>query len=181
MWWFQWKKHKSERFRWFLTFSSQILALFEISALCFFTKYNNFLPALCWFLVKNLANFVSLHWKLDNPHCHCQGCQDLEFLFRCFLTFSSQILSLFEISALCFFTKYNNFLPALCMSVKNLANFVSLLWKLDNSNCHSQDLEFWWMWRKNSFSCRKFGVNKVISCQLAKKSYKFLSWLGTSV
>ena len=24
----------------------------------------------CWFLVKNLCNFVPLIWKLDNPYCH---------------------------------------------------------------------------------------------------------------
>ena len=34
-------------------------------------KYNNFLQA-CWFLAKNLANIVSLPWKLDNPNCHNQ-------------------------------------------------------------------------------------------------------------
>ena len=34
-----------------------------------FKKYNNFLWRY-WFLVKNLSDFVSLHWKLDNPYYH---------------------------------------------------------------------------------------------------------------
>ena len=34
-----------------------------------FSKFNNFLW-LCWFLGKNLCNFVPPAWKLDNPYCH---------------------------------------------------------------------------------------------------------------
>ena len=33
------------------------------------SKFNNFL-CVCWFLVKNLSNFVSLPWKLHNRYCH---------------------------------------------------------------------------------------------------------------
>ena len=32
-----------------------------------FTKYNDFLWGY-WFLPKNLSNFLSLHWKLNNPY-----------------------------------------------------------------------------------------------------------------
>ena len=32
-------------------------------------KLNNFLWV-CWFLSKNLSNFVSPIWKLQNPYCH---------------------------------------------------------------------------------------------------------------
>ena len=34
-----------------------------------FSKFNNFLWV-CWFLGKNLSNFVPLVWKLHNPYCH---------------------------------------------------------------------------------------------------------------
>ena len=34
-----------------------------------FSKLNNFLWV-CWFLGKNLSNFVSPAWKLDNLYCH---------------------------------------------------------------------------------------------------------------
>ena len=36
---------------------------------CQFTKYNNFL-SVCWFLAKNLTNFVFLPRKLDNSYYH---------------------------------------------------------------------------------------------------------------
>ena len=32
-------------------------------------KFNNFVWV-CWFLVKNLINFVPPIWKLHNPYCH---------------------------------------------------------------------------------------------------------------
>ena len=35
-------------------------------------KFNNFLWV-CWFLDKNLSNFVSPVWKLHNPYCHILG------------------------------------------------------------------------------------------------------------
>ena len=66
-------KRKMERFQWFLTwktdFESQILALFDNSPLHQFAKLNNFL-LVCWFLVINLSNLVSLPWNLDNPYYH---------------------------------------------------------------------------------------------------------------
>ena len=34
-----------------------------------FSKFNNFLWV-CWFLDKNLSNFVPPVWKLHNPYCH---------------------------------------------------------------------------------------------------------------
>ena len=34
-----------------------------------FSKFNNFLWV-CWFLGKNLSNFVPLVWKLHNGYCH---------------------------------------------------------------------------------------------------------------
>ena len=64
-----WKNWK--RFRWFLTykidFESQILALFDTSPLTQFSKFNNFLWV-CWLLGKNLSNFVSPAWNLNNPY-----------------------------------------------------------------------------------------------------------------
>ena len=50
-------------------FESQILALFYSSALIQNSKFNSFL-LVCWFLGKNLSNFVSPVWKLHNPYCH---------------------------------------------------------------------------------------------------------------
>jgi hypothetical protein len=52
-----------------ITFESQILALFDISLLRQFSKFNNFLWV-CWFLDKTLSNFVSHVWKLHNTYCH---------------------------------------------------------------------------------------------------------------
>ena len=34
-----------------------------------FSKFNNCLWV-CWFLGKNISNFVPLIWKLHNPYCH---------------------------------------------------------------------------------------------------------------
>ena len=62
-----------ERFGWFLTekidFESQVLALFDSLPLIQNSKFNNFLWV-CWFLGKNLSNFVPPVWKLHNPYCH---------------------------------------------------------------------------------------------------------------
>ena len=62
-----------ETFGWFLTykidFESQILVLFDSSPLTQFLKFNNFLWV-CWFLGKNLSNFVPPNWKLYNPYYH---------------------------------------------------------------------------------------------------------------
>ena len=47
------------------------MALFDTSPSLKFSKLNNFLWA-CWFLGKNLSNFVSPLWKLNNPYCHSE-------------------------------------------------------------------------------------------------------------
>ena len=44
-------------------------ALFDTSPLIQFSKFNNFLWV-CWFLRKNLSNFVPPVWKLHNPYYH---------------------------------------------------------------------------------------------------------------
>ena len=43
--------------------------IFDTSPLHQFSKFNNFLWV-CWFLVKNLSNFVPPAWKRDNPYYH---------------------------------------------------------------------------------------------------------------
>ena len=43
--------------------------IFDSSPLHQFSKFNHFLWV-CWFLGKNLSNFVSHAWKLDNQYCH---------------------------------------------------------------------------------------------------------------
>ena len=45
------------------------LLIFDTSPLTQFSKFNNFLWV-CWFLGKNLSNFVPPFWKLHNPYCH---------------------------------------------------------------------------------------------------------------
>ena len=47
---------------------SQILALFDRSALFDNSQKKN--PYCTFFLSKNLLNFASLSWKLENPNCH---------------------------------------------------------------------------------------------------------------
>ena len=42
---------------------------FDTSPLHQFSKSNNSL-LICWFLGKNVSNFVSPAWKLDNPYYH---------------------------------------------------------------------------------------------------------------
>ena len=67
---------KKKKIKGFLTlkieFDSQILALLDTSLLHQFSKFNNFLWV-CWFLDKNLSNFVTPNWKLDNLYYHTQG------------------------------------------------------------------------------------------------------------
>ena len=46
-------------------------ALFDTFSLTQFSKFNNCLWV-CWFLGKNLSNFVPPVWKLHNPYCHSQ-------------------------------------------------------------------------------------------------------------
>ena len=48
---------------------SQILALFDSSPLIPNKKFNKFFWV-CWFLGKNLSNFVPSVWKFHNPYCH---------------------------------------------------------------------------------------------------------------
>ena len=43
--------------------------IFKTSPLTQFPKFDNFLWV-CWFLGKNLSNFVPPVWKLHNPYCH---------------------------------------------------------------------------------------------------------------
>ena len=43
--------------------------IFDTSPLTQFSKINNFLWV-CWFLAKNLSNFLPLSLKLDNPNYH---------------------------------------------------------------------------------------------------------------
>ena len=43
--------------------------IFDSSPVHQFSKFNNFLWA-CWFLGKNISNFVSLDLKLHNRYCH---------------------------------------------------------------------------------------------------------------
>ena len=54
---------------WKIDFESQILVLFDISPKTQFSKFNYFLWV-CWFLGKNLSNFVPPVWKLHNLYCH---------------------------------------------------------------------------------------------------------------
>ena len=46
-----------------------IFASYWGSPLVQFSKFKIFLWV-CWFLCKNLSNFVSLPWKFHNPYCH---------------------------------------------------------------------------------------------------------------
>ena len=43
--------------------------IFDTSPLTQFSKFHNFLWV-CWFLGKNISNFVPTVWKLHNPYCH---------------------------------------------------------------------------------------------------------------
>ena len=54
------------------------MALFDTSPLTQFSKFNHFLWV-CWFLGKNLSNFVSPIWKLHNPYCHSE---DITFAWK---------------------------------------------------------------------------------------------------
>ena len=52
-----------------------------------FSKLNNFLWV-CWFLGKNVSNFVPPIWKLNNPYCHTvYGPMYLyiHFIYFCFI------------------------------------------------------------------------------------------------
>ena len=47
----------------------KLCPIFDTSLLHQFSKFNNFLWV-CWFLGKNLSNFVPPAWKLNNPYYH---------------------------------------------------------------------------------------------------------------
>ena len=47
--------------------------ILDTSPLTQFSNINNFLWV-CWFLGKNLSNFVSPVWKLHTPYCHITLC-----------------------------------------------------------------------------------------------------------
>ena len=51
------------------TLKTVIFASYWGSPLVQFSKFKKFLWV-CWFLCKNLSNFVSLPWKFHNPYCH---------------------------------------------------------------------------------------------------------------
>ena len=56
-------------------------ALFDTSPLVQFSKFKNFLWV-CWFLGKNLSNFVPPVWKLHNPYCHTVHIDKLEYICK---------------------------------------------------------------------------------------------------
>jgi hypothetical protein len=64
------------------------IALFDAYPLTQFSKFNNFIWV-CWFLGKNLSNFVPPVWKLNNPYCHIHHCAMSAFQ----LVFSAHCLS----------------------------------------------------------------------------------------
>ena len=52
-----------------------------------FSKFDNFLWV-CWFLGKNLSNFISPVWKLHNLYCHkCTEEQFTSFLYGKFTNY----------------------------------------------------------------------------------------------
>ena len=63
------EEKKSLIFSIWIDFESQILVLFNWLALCLFTKYNDLL-LLCWFLAKDISDFVFLFWKLVDRYWH---------------------------------------------------------------------------------------------------------------
>ena len=54
------------------TLKTVIFASYWGSPLVQFSKFKNFLWV-CWFLCKNLSNFVSLPWKFHNPVAYCHN------------------------------------------------------------------------------------------------------------
>ena len=47
----------------------KVMALFDGLQLIQNSKFDNFLWV-CWFLSKNLSNFIPPVWKLHTPYCH---------------------------------------------------------------------------------------------------------------
>ena len=70
------------------TLKTVIFASYWGSPLVQFSKFKNFLWV-CWFLCKNLSNFVSLPWKFHNPYCHNKqwSSQKKEKKYKIFITF----------------------------------------------------------------------------------------------
>ena len=60
----------------------KIRMIFDSSPLIQNSKFNNFLWV-CWFLGKNLSNFVFPVWKLHNPYFHNAGYEALHSLTGC--------------------------------------------------------------------------------------------------
>ena len=52
-----------------ITLLLKLCPIFDSSPLIQNSKFNSFLWV-CWFLCKNLSNFVSPAWKLHDPYCH---------------------------------------------------------------------------------------------------------------
>ena len=63
-----WSFHNIQNWLWKSSFVA-----FDTSSLHQFSKFNNFLWV-CWFLGKNLSNFVPPAWKLDNSYYHTSHC-----------------------------------------------------------------------------------------------------------
>ena len=80
-----------------IDFENHILALFDSSPLIQNSKFNKFLWV-CWFLGKNLSNFVSPIWKLHNPYCNNQGYPNKHFYC------SSQFIGFSKVMVLISFT-----------------------------------------------------------------------------
>ena len=88
-----------------------IFASYWGSPLVQFSKFNNFLWA-CWFLCKNLSNFVPLSWKLHNPCCHSAYGSLINLWFNLFFSFQyngapwgfTEILSYFNLVFTALFT-----------------------------------------------------------------------------
>ena len=80
--------------------------IFDTSPLTQFSKFNNFLWV-CWFLGKNLSNFVSPVWKLYNPYCH-----SVRSMFR--------VLGIYNFGG---GTKLERFLPKNLHTQRKLLNF----------------------------------------------------------
>ena len=68
----QWKIEKDSDNFWYSKLTLIVgrlgdFALFDTSPLVQFSKFKNF-PWVCWFLGKNLSNFIYPVWKLHNPY-----------------------------------------------------------------------------------------------------------------
>ena len=62
------------------TLKTVIFASYWGSPLVLFSKFTNFLWV-CWFLCKNLFNFVSLPWKFHSQYCHnAHECNDYQIM-----------------------------------------------------------------------------------------------------